>query len=177
MDSSFIIAIYDQNIEVIDFLGEKGEVSFQQRIEEPFRKYFLISCASFLEEKTKLCLKEFFQNNGDKRGLVSNFLGKASLSRGFHTLFDWESGNANKFFSHFGEEFKDEILKKAKSDSEFQQNMHSFMEIGRERNRHIHNDIANMQLDKTAKEIRQHFVCGNKFVDDFFDFLRSYEKS
>ena len=50
----------------------------------------------------------------------------------------------------------------------------AFMEIGRDRNRLVHQNFGSFSLEKTSSEIYDAFRLATKFVDWFPDALREY---
>ena len=85
--------------------------------------------------------------------------------RQYHTYFDWDEKNANKFFSLFGSDFKDKISKKVEADEELTNSIIAFLELGSIRNKLAHLNFANYPLDKTADEIYNLYKNAKTFVD------------
>ena len=67
----------------------------------------------------------------------------------------------------FGSHFKSHVDKLVKDDDEFRKSINAFMEIGRERNRLVHQDFAGFQMNKTSSEIYHLYKSATVFVDWF----------
>jgi hypothetical protein len=61
------------------------------------------------------------------------------------------------------------------ADPELRAAVSSFIEIGRDRNRLVHQDYGTFLLEKTADEIYDAYIRALKFVDGVPTFLRRYE--
>lgn len=55
----------------------------------------------------------------DKR--IVHLVKSKAVERQYHTLFDWDSGNTNKFWKFFGEETKNDVRIKIKNDEQLQE--------------------------------------------------------
>ena len=137
------------------YLDAGAEPSLRSTADETFRKALLLSAASYFET-----IPEFVRNK--------------ALSRQYHTLFDWNADNANKFFSLFGDPFKAYMQKRLKEDASLVQAVQAFMEVGRERNRLVHMDFGTFALEKTSDEIYQLFSAAYRFVSDLRTFLDDF---
>ena len=67
----------------------------------------------------------------------------------------------------------------AANDNNLNSAIQDFMEIGRERNRLIHEDFGNFSLEKTSKEIHDLYIGAIRFVEWFPEALKTFaeEKS
>ena len=109
-------------------------------------------------------LTEFAEKaSGNCSSLVS-FIKNKSISRQFHTYFDWEKSNANKFFGLFGEELRDRIKTDVSSTYNLEKGIKAFLEIGNLRNTMVHEDFVSFYLDKTAEEVFQLYLHSQAFV-------------
>ena len=61
------------------------------------------------------------------------------------------------------------------ADADLRTAVSSFVEIGRDRNRLIHQDYGSFLLEKTADEIYDAYTRALIFVDGMPTFLRRYE--
>jgi hypothetical protein len=101
------------------------------------------------------------------------FVRRKGLSRQYHTLFDWDRGNGNPFFALFGETFRLAMEARVKSDLELAESVRAFLELGRERNRLIHQDLGQFVLEKTSGEIFALYGRGARFVEALPELLRT----
>ena len=92
------------------------------------------------------------------------------------TWFDWEKKNANSFFGLFGVAFRDRMKAVVAEDNELESSIRSFLEVGRERNRLVHQDFASFSLEKTSEEIYALYSAAMKFVEWFPRAIRQFSK-
>lgn len=78
------------------------------------------------------------------------------------------------FFNMFGEDFKAHMAKFLREDRNLTKSIADFIEIGRERNRLVHQDYGSFFLEKTAEEIFGLYVSGMIFVDFVPKALRDF---
>jgi hypothetical protein len=103
---------------------------------------------------------------------VESFVRKKAISRQYHTLFSWDTPNANQFFGYFGDEFRIGMSQKIQTSDKLLESIRAFMEIGRERNRLVHQDYATFPLEKTLDEIYALYQKGLYFVEILPNALR-----
>ena len=106
----------------------------------------------FIEEKT----------NGNQ--LICSFAKNKGISRQYHTFFNWEGKNANHFFSLFGEEFKRKCAEQIKAESELENAVRAFLDLGATRNNLVHLNYADYQLPKTSEEYYNLYIQAMKFI-------------
>lgn len=169
MSSSIIDSQYKEIKELEEFLIQQNEISFKNFTDSNFRKALLLSSASYYENEIKKIINSFFTNKTGNCSISISFINNKAIERQFHTYFSWKDNNANSFFGLFGSDFKDHMKNKVKDDSNLNQSIKDFMEIGRERNRMVHQDFGNFTLEKTTDEI---FTLHNSALY-FIDFLKS----
>lgn len=150
--------------ELQSFLDKHSELSMIIDVNNHYKKILLLSCASFYEMQIISLLKKFFDSNSHDPRIVS-FVTKKALDRQYHTLFDWDKKNINRFLGFFGEEFKNNVSKKIKEDTELTLQMESFIQIGAERNRMVHENFLECLLDKTIEEIETLHNQASKFIE------------
>ncbi|MBL3526042.1 hypothetical protein IM876_25625 [Serratia plymuthica] len=159
--------------EVMLFLDENGEVSLRSVVNDNFRKSLLLAAASYFERELSNCVYNFVVEIIGEKHIVSSLVEKNVINRKYHTWFDWgKSNNANKFFSLFGDDFcrkaKDEVFK----NQELELSIKSFMAIGSERNRLVHQNFGSFTLEKTADEIFHEYENSLIFILWFSCFIR-----
>ena len=166
MEQTIVDDIYSRFTDLIEFLEIRNQPSFRISVEENFRKSLLLAAASYFEKALIDRLIEFTKDASNSNNLIVEFMKNKSLRRQFHTLFDWDKNNANKFFRLFGEGFlgymKDEVNQNDNLDNAIK----SFLEIGRERNRLVHSNFGSFNLEKTPNEIYELYKNGISFLND-----------
>ncbi len=150
---------------LIDYLKSQQEITFFTEAENSFRKTILLSSASFFEKEISNTVIEFAKSHTDNNELVIEIIKQKAVSRQYHTYFNWESANANAFFGLFGGEFKTRMSQRVKEDEDLDKAIKSFLEIGRERNRMVHQNFAEVVIDKTAEEIYKLYQGSLYFID------------
>jgi membrane-bound lytic murein transglycosylase len=155
---------YGKYEELLTHLLDNEEASLHIWAHENFRKVLVLIMANHLENEIRTILQEFSEQKSGSE-LVSSFIQK-SMERQYHTYFDWEKSNANKFFAFFGDAFQQEAKKDVLADDKLAEGIKVFLEIGNTRNTLIHErfhvaDIGN----KTAKEFYEAFKKAMVFVE------------
>lgn len=152
----------------------ESEVSLRSVASDAFRKNLLLSTASLFEKSLIATLQELVHDWGSNTEPLNEFVRIRALERQYHTMFEWNVNNANKFFGMFGPDFKAHMASKCKSDDDLVRSVAAFMEIGRERNRLVHQDFGNYTLEKTMDEIYELYLNGRKFTDDLKGHFRTF---
>lgn len=148
--------------EIVAFLKAGEQLSLAIEAERHFRKLLVLSCASFFESEVTRCLEEFADGSGDVR--LANLVKSKAIKRQYHTLFDWERANVNKFLAHFGDDFKREVGKKLSGAAELDEGARAFLAIGQERNKLVHGNLAVGEVEKSLAEIMDLFGKAGKFI-------------
>ena len=74
----------------------------------------------------------------------------------------------------FGVAFADRMKYIIRSNEDLADGIEDFIEIGRERNRLVHQNFVNYRMEKTSKEIYQTYVGARRFIEWFPEVLRNY---
>jgi hypothetical protein len=157
---------YENGNSLVDYLKNQQQITFFNEAENSFRKTILLSSASFFEKEISDTVIEFARSHTDNNELVIAIIKQKAVSRQYHTYFDWDKAtNANKFFSLFGEDFKNKMIKKVKDDPNLETSIKSFLEIGQERNKMVHQNFAEVVIDKTAEEIYKLYKSSIYFIE------------
>lgn len=161
-----IVEMYDSHISdnkiLNELLPEKVELaSFYSGYNDLFKKAFTVACGNSFEKKLT---KEIPILLSKENLLGFNFLANQALDRKFHTLFKWETNNANKFFSLFGSEFKTYIGEKLRENKEYKQYEKDFLELGNLRNIIVHEGIYNYSLGRDIESIYVLFKNSMDFI-------------
>jgi hypothetical protein len=123
-----------------------------------------LAAASYFEHSLNQDILAFVNEASYQNRILLSFVKNKALSRQFHSLFDWDSSNANKFFALFGEEFKSFMNVELQRNDPLASSVKAFLEIGRERNRLVHQDFGSYSLEKTAEEIYELYRNALDFV-------------
>lgn len=150
---------------LVDYLKEQKELTFFNEAENNFRKTILLSTASYFEKEFTDLLLEFAKSQSDENEMIISIIKQRAVSRQYHANFDWEASNANKFFALFGTEFKAKMIAQVKDNVDLDKSIKAFLEIGNERNKMVHQNFAEITIDKTAEEIYGLYQTSLLFIE------------
>ena len=148
------------------------EISLRSAAEETFRKALLLSAASYFEKRVSDDILSIAEEVAGGPGPIVELVKNKAIKRQYHTLFDWERNNANKFFSLFGPDFKK--FMDNRMDESMRQSVSAFVEIGRERNRLVHSDFGSYAMEKTSAEVYQLYQKALVFVESLDSHFRDF---
>ena len=174
MEESPVDTLHREFADLLAFLDENREVSMRNTADGNFRKALLLAAASYFERRLTNVVVVFVEEVTSSGHVVAWLVRKRVVERQYHTWFDWPSRNANRFFSMFGESFGRHMKSAVEEDDDLSSSIQAFMEIGRERNRMVHQDFGSFSLEKTAAEIYATYRSATRFVDWFPGALREY---
>lgn len=178
---SIVDRLHSDFREVIEQLEINGEMSLRNSIEEMFRKSLLLAAASYFERRVTDAVIEVIGEASANNGLITEFVRRQAISRRYHTLFVWDRHNANKFFGLFGADFGTYMKDYVENNPDYETAIRAFMEIGRERNRIVHEDFGAAELEKSTAEIHGLYEQALLFVEQipsrFVEFEQSRQSS
>jgi hypothetical protein len=150
--------------ELDELLLVQQEISLRVYADSNIRKAILLASASFFEKEISDLVMDYARSC-TQDGRLHFLVQKKVVSRQYHTYFNWDGNNCNSFFALFGDDFKLRFSAMVKEDEELEKATKSFLEIGRERNRMVHQNFGSFSLEKTSKEIQQLHICAKLFVE------------
>lgn len=165
MDGTIIDSMYEEFTALIEHLEQSREFSFRDVADNTFKKTLVLSAASFFEDKIRKILLNFVSEQTKKHELIVAFVKSKAISRQYHTYFDWDGKNANRFFSLFGSDFKESASSDVKNNEELDLYVKSFLELGSIRNKLVHLNFASIPLDKTCEEIYSLYKKAFGFIE------------
>lgn len=146
-----IEAFYSAQKNVLDRLRELGEISLANDIESVLAKNLVIASASYFEDFITAALMNFVASNTGHPGL-SEFCKKVS-QRQYHSWFDWDKPNANKFVQMFGEVSKATLATHVAQVDDFETSIKNFMFLGSQRNLIVHRNMLAFSFSDTSDEV------------------------
>ncbi|WP_421329647.1 HEPN domain-containing protein [Aeromonas veronii] len=165
--------LYNEFTENHKYLMDSLQVSFANDYKSQFSKIIVLSTASYFESKITELIKE--QLNPSNCEITGAFIYNKGLVRQYHSLFDWDAQNANKFFSLFGMDFKCHIEKLVANDPTLKSSIQSFLFIGSLRNKLVHQNYVTFQVDTTTEEVFNKFKLANEnFVEKLPEIMSDY---
>ncbi|MCI4624708.1 MAG: hypothetical protein L3V56_01980 [Candidatus Magnetoovum sp. WYHC-5] len=172
MNTTIIDAIYKDYKEMDDFFIKNNELNIAVR--KYFSKLLLLSAASFFEKTLTEHILQIVRIHTGGRKIISEFVKNKAITRQYHTYFNWNEKNANSFFGLFGRDFKNFMVDIIKSDSNMDESIKSFLELGQLRNRLVHENFAEFNLEKTVEEVYSLYQSALSFVNIFPEKLHDY---
>jgi hypothetical protein len=167
--------MYNEFRALLGFLADTGEISLINSVNENFRKSLLLCAASYFETVVGECVVKFADEcSPGANGIIGAFVRNKALSRQYHTWFAWNSNNANQFFGLFGDGFRKFMDDRLLRNADLRLSISAFMEIGRERNRLVHQDFGSFALEKTGDEIYNLYKTADTFVQSIYICLHEF---
>ena len=174
MASTPVDALHREFGDLLAVLDEAGEISLRSTADANFRKALLLAAASYFERQLTDVVVSFAEAATTPNHVVAWLIKRRVVERQYHTWFDWGKRNANRFFSMFGDSFRGHMIALVNNKDNLSSSIQAFMEIGRERNRMVHQDYGSYTLEKTSEEIYQMYRLATEFVERFSQELRRY---
>jgi hypothetical protein len=160
-----VIRTYEDFLATSQMLANAGEVSLKLTIDQNAAKVILLGAASEFESLLCDSVRRLVRRATNGNAHIESIVERKGISRQYHTWFDWEKLNANKFYSLFGDAFAERMKAVAKQDAEFARSVAGFLEIGQTRNNLVHNGFANYYVEKTADEVLELYKIALGFVE------------
>ncbi len=164
MYSAKIKALRSEYDELIEFCRLNNQVSFELYINDTYKKMLLLSAASFFESIITKAIHDFADSRSNHNSEVVAFLDNKAIKRQYHTFFNWDSNNTNQFLGLFGDAFK-QVARKRIQENNLIEAESAFMAIGRERNRLVHQNFVEAQINDTFEEIYTKYENACSFVE------------
>ena len=155
--------VYNELRAVLSLLKERGEPSDIISFEQLAAKTLVLCAASYFERQICSMLLEVAGATGTTV-VFRTFINKQALERRFHSMFNWNSANANAFFGLFGPDVKDWMADLIAADDALVRAVREFMFINSQRNRLVHENFAAMSIDVTLEEVWQKFNTASQFT-------------
>jgi hypothetical protein len=173
MEQTIIDRLHGEFAALSAFLDAHSEPSLAVTADDCFRKLLLLSAGSLFETMITAAIHDFIAEASSGNARVLEFVRRKALARQYHTLFAWDDGRLGPFLTLFGEEFRGILSSRLKTDEPFAKAVAAFLEIGRERNRLVHQNLGHVALEKTAEEIFELYQTALQFVTELPALLRA----
>ncbi len=165
MNKTIVDQLYHEFKELVSYLDQEGQASFHDVANKNFTKVLLLAAASYFEDRLIKELVQFIKTSAKENELLVEFCKNKAISRQYHTYFDWDKKNANRFFGLFGDSFKKGMEEAIKNDDKLATSIQAFLEIGGERNRLVHQNFGTFTLEKTTDEVYQLYEKAFYFME------------
>lgn len=170
---SVVDTIYNDFRDAVQVLQDAKQISLQIMLEANLRKTLLLGAASYFEMRLTREVQAFTDEVTNRNEMVGTLIQQKAITRQYHSWFDWDKNNANKFFGMFGPVFKSHMAEILAKDAQLNDDIRSFLLIGAQRNYLVHSDYVSVYIDKTPAEIYSLYEAANRFVDTIGGELRS----
>lgn len=157
-----------------DFLSATDGVRFLQVVEGYLPRTMLLAAASYFENRLSNEVERLAAEEAGDRHVLTWLIRNKVVHRQYHTWFSWQSRNVNTFLSMFGQDFKDEASKWIAEDENLRRSVLDFLEIGRERNRLVHENFGDAPLEKTTADVYGLYESAKVFVEWFPGAIRRH---
>lgn len=166
--------LHEEFAALLAFLDEAKEPSLRSVADNNFRKALLLAAASYFEHRLTQCVMDFVDDATSRDHVIKWLVKRKAVERQYHTWFDWDARNANRFFSLFGAALSEHVKAIVRERDDLSSAIHAFLEIGSERNRLVHQDFGSFVLEKTSQEIYDTYRSATAFVEWFPQELREF---
>lgn len=155
-------------------LGAADGVAFLPVVEGFLPRTMLLAVASYFESRLSDEVERLATEEVGEGHVLTWLVRKKAIGRQYHTWFSWDARNVNSFLSMFGPDFKEEAARWIAEDEHLEQSVRAFLEIGRERNRLVHENFGDAPLEKTAADVYGLYESARVFVDWFPGAIRRF---
>lgn len=154
---------YEESRAAIQIFGA-AEVSLKVAIQASLTKGLVLAAASFFEATILLHLERIYRQKLAQAPSLAEFVKNKGMERQYHTYFDWDSSNGNRFFGLFGPDFAAAMKSKFKLDPNLEAATKDFLKLGRLRNELAHENFAAFSLDETLDDVFALYQSALRFV-------------
>lgn len=165
MTDSYIESFYSTHRDLIDFLLANGQPTFAADASDNFRRSLVLAITSSFEHDISEIVRSLPARHANGNPFLTELVVQKAVTRQYHTYFEWDKPNANKFFSMFGPAYKAVSQKKFSDDPNFRASVLSFLSLGETRNRMVHQNYLQFSLDLSPDDIILKFRQAKCFVD------------
>lgn len=155
-------------------LGAADGVAFLPVVEGFLPRTMLLAVASYFESRLSDEVERLAAEEVGEGHVLTWLVRKKAVGRQYHTWFSWDARNVNSFLSMFGPDFKEEAARLIAEDEHLEKSVRDFLEIGRERNRLVHENFGDAPLEKTAADVYGLYESARVFVDWFPGAIRRF---
>ena len=164
MAATEIEVFYEAHLAVYQYLLENHQLSFANDVNSNFRRSLVLAIASYFEHQITDLMREVPKKHAGGNSLICALIEQKAISRQYHQYFDWETTNANKFFSMFGFEFRDAMHNKVRAEQSVEKSIRTFLELGALRNRLVHQNFVAFDIDKSVDDIMAMYRAAIEFI-------------
>ncbi|RWC46090.1 MAG: hypothetical protein EOS55_18235 [Mesorhizobium sp.] len=165
MSEPYVESFYRSHRDLADFLIANGQPTFAADANENFRRSLILAIASFFEHEICEIVRSLPARHARGNPFLTELVAQKAVARQYHTYFEWDKPNANKFFSMFGAEYKAASQRKVDEDPDFKTSVQAFLSLGETRNQMVHQNYLQFPLDLSSDDIILKFRQAQRFVE------------
>lgn len=156
--------IHEELLSLREIVSGSKSLSDVNAFENLAAKTLLLAAASFFEKSISQTILGCAKQTGTNE-IFANFLEKQALERRFHSMFQWEAPNINRFLALFGTETKKAMENEIKDNELLSSAMSDFIYINSQRNLLVHNNFGAFSLDTAMDDIWRKFSSAKHLSD------------
>lgn len=172
---SVVERLFEEHQALHAYLSGAGELSLLTSADENSRKSLVLAAASYFEHVIRSLVFDLCAERTRNDELVLSLIKQKAIDRQYHTYFDWDQKNANRFFALFGSAFANHMKKRVREKADLHSSVVAFLELGSLRNQLVHRDFATFPMEKTVDETYDLYQRAQAFVDAVTDELRMFD--
>ena len=97
---------------ILSVLGGSEEYELRSAADDHLKKSLLMAAASHFERSLTEAVMDFAEEAYGTDHVLPKLIRNKAVTRQYHTWFDWQARNANRFFGLFGDDFKKHVSSK-----------------------------------------------------------------
>ena len=176
---NIIESMISEHEQLIEYISAVTDISLKLRVERDFSKALLLSASSYFEQRITDTVLDIVYDQTRRSSVITAFVRNKVVSRRYHDWFNWENDgrpavNANRFFSAFGSQFADYMKDRVANDRDLDGSIKAFLELGNLRNQLVHQNYAQLSINKTVTESIHLYRIATYFVEIFRTDLAEY---
>ena len=172
MESTIVDRLHSEFSDLLTFVAT--DMSLQNVANDQCRKGLLLSAASYFEHTITRIVTEWVERLAPHNTQIVEFVRKKGISYQYHTWFDWERRDARAFAGLLGAPIKDFIKEQWKGNSEAEESLRDFLELGESRNRLVHQNFGTFTMEKTTDDIYRLYQSARRFPGFLADCLNRF---
>ncbi len=164
MSAKEIDAFYETHQALYAYLLAERQVSFANEVSNNFRRSLVLAIASHFEHEVAGIMRQLPVRYAASHPFISELLEQKAIAFQYHTYFEWDGRNANRFFRLFGVEFRDSMKVAIQADRAVDDSVKAFLELGNLRNRLVHLNYVTFDVDKSPEDIIGLYHLALRFI-------------
>ena len=162
----------------MEYLKSRNQLTMLSRVEDAFGKTLIVAAASYFEVRLTQIILDLYRESTRHAEPLVEFVRNQAIGTRFAQLFNWsDAANGNSFYGLFGKNFSDDMKSRVRGSRRLDDSVKAFLEIGDLRNRMVHRNFADFQLEKTVEEVYSLYQTAAFFLDEFPDAVRQFAET